>query len=215
MNRRNSLFRTRFELNMARIQGLVSLTFADVDVLKPTAIFRNEGVRADILRTIVVFLHAAFEDMLNSAANRHKQLSFYSGTDLDKGLKNISLDIPSFRHLYPPIVQMAQRRTRIVHNADLSTASNAPEAWTHVDDFQLIMWLLAVPAFYSLLCVSLDDKDQLARQMYEKLSEAMNRCANFGWQLVAFSNAQPLESMEIVNGLQKLMKSLKSIMPVS
>jgi len=52
--------RTRFHLNMNRINGLVQLLFSH-DPLKPPTLFGNSsGARADILRAIVVFLHATF-----------------------------------------------------------------------------------------------------------------------------------------------------------
>ena len=198
---------------MERIHGLVKLIFSEVDVLQPTGIFRSEGLRSDILRTIVVFLHAAFEEMLRSSAPReNRNWNFYSGVDIDKVLRRIRLDSEPFRPLYPPLVQMAKRRKRIVHEADLSKKTDSlPEPWTHVDDWQLIMWLLSVPAFYSLLCTSLDPKDAAARQKYEKIKKAMDRHVEFGWEFVAFSKAPPSELPGLLNSLLKLMDSLKSV----
>src|SRR6185369_16561410 len=43
---------------MNRITGLVKLIHSDIDSLKPLAPLQSEGVRAGILRTIIVFLHA-------------------------------------------------------------------------------------------------------------------------------------------------------------
>jgi hypothetical protein len=205
--------RRRFVLNMERIHGLVKLIFSDVDALQPTGIFRSEGPRADILRTIVVFLHATFEDMLRSSAPQGKRnWNFYSREDIEKVLKRGGLDAAPFRRLFPTVCQMAKRRKRIVHEADLSKKTDAaPAAWTHVDNWQLIMWLLAVPAFYWLLCLSLNPNDQVAKQRHGRLMKAIDRHAGFGRELVAFSKKMPLEPTEMLDGLQKLMESLKSV----
>jgi len=62
----DDLLKSRFYLNMNRITGLVKLIHSDIDSLKPLAPLQSEGVSADILRTIVVFLHATFEDVLRT-----------------------------------------------------------------------------------------------------------------------------------------------------
>lgn len=70
MNTHNDLLNARFELNMRRINGLVGLIFSDIDLLRPKEPFQSDGARADILRTIVVFLHATFEDVLRTTARQ-------------------------------------------------------------------------------------------------------------------------------------------------
>ena len=70
MNTHNDLVKARFQLNMGRIHGLVKLIFSDIDPLRATAPFQSDGARADILRTIVVFLHATFEDVLRTMARQ-------------------------------------------------------------------------------------------------------------------------------------------------
>jgi hypothetical protein len=111
---------------------------------------------------------------------------------------------------------MAKRRNRIVHEADLSKKTDSvPKPWTHVDDWQLIMRLLAVPAFFSLLCTSLDPKDEAARQRYGKLRKAMDRHVDFDWEFAAFSKSPPSELPELLNGLLKLMDSPKERRRVS
>jgi hypothetical protein len=62
MNTHDDLVKARFQLNMGRISALVKLAFSDIDSLKPC--------RADILRTVVVFLHATFEDVLRTMARQ-------------------------------------------------------------------------------------------------------------------------------------------------
>jgi hypothetical protein len=70
MNTHNDLVKARFQLNMGRINGLVKLVYSDIDPLRATGPFQSDGARADILRTIVVFLHATFEDVLRTMARQ-------------------------------------------------------------------------------------------------------------------------------------------------
>jgi hypothetical protein len=66
MNTHNDQMRARFELNMGRVNGLVKLISSDIDLLRPKEPLQSDGIRADIARTIVVFLHATFEDALRT-----------------------------------------------------------------------------------------------------------------------------------------------------
>lgn len=210
MNPRDNLMTARFRLNMERINGLVKLIMADTALLKPTGVFQSEGPRADILRAIVVFLHATFEDVLRSIARPNgKKLTFYSGADINKALQKCRLDPTPFKHLYPPLTQMAKRRNRIVHHADLSKPTDtASEAWTIVDDWQLVMWLLAVPRFHSLLRTAIDCNDKVERAIYGKLTQTMDGWVAFGHQLIAFSNAPPELRVE---ALRKTSECLDSV----
>jgi hypothetical protein len=212
MNLRHSLMNARFQPNMERINGLAKLVVSDVDFLRPALFQDSQGVRADILRAIVVFLHATFEDVLRTQAGRdNKNWTFYSGVDIDKVLRKIALNPAPFKPLYPPLTQMAKRRNRIVHEADLvKKMDSAVKAWTIADDWQLIMWNLAVLAFYFRLGISIDHEDQVARQKYRKLREAMDGFVAFGKQLKALSETPP-DLWERMNALQKLSDTLNSV----
>jgi hypothetical protein len=179
------LLETRFRLNMDRISGLVRLLFSN-DALKPNAAFEpSTGPRADILRAVVVFLHATFEVALRSYIPRPtRSLSFYSRSDLDKALRLSGIDPAPFRPLYPTLTQMAKRRKRIPHEADL--AHDTPHEWGIADDWQLIMWLLAVSAFYYQFRISLGFGNAVERAMSERLRTAMASHVAFGKQLLAF-----------------------------
>ncbi len=146
----SNLLQTRFHLNMSRINNLVNVIFFDIPQLKPTGLFQSEGARADILRAIVVFLPATFEDLLRSYIPKpNKSLSFYSHTDIEKALRLGGIDSKPVQPLYPPLTEMAKRRKRIVHEADLlNRTDTVSKTWNLTDDWQLIMWLLAVMAFY-------------------------------------------------------------------
>jgi len=73
MDPSGNILQTRFLLNMSRIHGLLRVTRLDYEELKPSAGFQSEGIRADILRSAVVFLHATFEDVVRSRIPRRKQ----------------------------------------------------------------------------------------------------------------------------------------------
>ncbi len=201
------LLETQFRLNMKRISGLVRL-LSSYDPLKPTTVFGNSsGARADILRAIVVYLHATFEVALRSHFPKPgRSLSFYSRTDLDKALKYSGIDAAPFQPFYPTLTQMAKRRKQIVHEADLLRGS--PHEWSIADDWQLIMWLLAVPAFYYQLRISLRVANAVERAMYERLRIAMASHVAFGKQLLEFPAVPP----ELrIQALQESVVTLKSL----
>jgi hypothetical protein len=77
----------RFEVNMTRIGGLMKLVMSEEGQFKSTAFMHYEGVSADILRLIVVFLHAAVEDFIRSQLPGNKKFSFQSGPDIDKAIE--------------------------------------------------------------------------------------------------------------------------------
>jgi len=178
---------------MGRINSLVGLTALDIDALKPIGLFESDGPRADVLRAIVVFLHATFEDVLRRSVLKHdKKFTFYKSADIDKALRKRGLDPTPFKPLYPPLGQMAKRRNRIVHNADLSNKTDtSPETWTFADEWQLIMWMMAVLAFHSRLLMSIYPEDQVARETYSNLRAAMDELVNFAKQLLTVPESEP------------------------
>ncbi|MEO7032881.1 MAG: hypothetical protein ABI548_03535 [Polyangiaceae bacterium] len=193
---------------MSRINGLVQLLFSN-DSLKSTSVFGpSTGPRADILRSIVVFLHASFEVAFRCFLPKTAgSASFYSRTDFDKALKRIGVDAAPFRPLYPPLTQMAKRRKEIVHNADLDHDAK-PREWSIADDWQLIIWLMAVPAFYYQLRLSLNLANNVEQAMYERLQIAMTKHVEFGEQLFAFPS---VPSNERSKALQKVAATLGEI----
>jgi hypothetical protein len=68
---KEDLLQARFRLNMQRIAGLTALVLPGGGSPPPIAVaIEREDVRADLFRTIVVFLHATFEDVLRTAARQ-------------------------------------------------------------------------------------------------------------------------------------------------
>jgi hypothetical protein len=191
MTAHDKLMTTRFTLNMERIHSLIKLSHSDIEQLKPTAPLRSEGPRADILRAIVVFLHATFEDVLRSGSNLRKgSLNFHSGADITKALKNWQLSPKAFEPLYPPLTQMAKRRHRVVHQADLANkVDTASSPWGIADEWQLIMWVTAVPTFFWLLGSQLDPTNKAAAAVYLKLRAGMDAVVALGHSLLEFTRS--------------------------
>lgn len=211
----NNLQKARFHLNMGRINGLVNLIHSDFDQLRPPGLFQqSNGVRADIFRAIVVFLHATFEDVLRTYIPKpNKSPSFYSKTDIDKALKKCGIDTKPFKPLYPPLTQMAKRRKRIVHDADLSNRTDmVSEAWGFVDDWQLIMWLMAVPAFYYQLRISIKVANAIEVTMYERFRKAMLSHVEFGNHLLSFSKVPPELRMDTLQKTAIILETITTIL---
>ncbi len=135
-----------------------------------------------------------------------RSLSFYSRTDLDKALKLSGIDATPFRFLYPPLTQMAKRRKRIVHEADL--LHGEPDEWGFADDWQLIMWLMAVIAFYYQLRISLRTANMVERAIYGRLRTAMASHVAFGKQVRALPEVPPELGIQ---ALQDMVVTLESI----
>jgi hypothetical protein len=62
----------RFRANMDRVHRIIQLLHADSEPLKPIGFAQSDGVRADLLRAIVVLLHASFEDLRDRSQNARK-----------------------------------------------------------------------------------------------------------------------------------------------
>src|SRR5438552_16303891 len=104
---------------------------------------------------------------------------------------------------------MAKRKNRIVHEADLATRTDTVlKPWGVVDDWQLIMWLMAVSAFYYQLRISIDAASELERNMYERLRKAMLSHIDLANQLRAFPKVPPELQKE---ALQQTLVTLESI----
>lgn len=195
MSIRSDLLKARFHLNMGRINGLVTLIFTDP--LRPKGLFQSDGVRADILRAIVVFLHATFEDILRShLPKQNRKLTISSGAMLAKALTLSGIDAKPSKRLFPPLIQMAKRRHRIMHNADLKNRTDTgSEIWGVVDEWQLIMWLLAVMAFYYQLRTAVNGgsvaESMVESTMNERLRKAMLSWVDFGSHLLALPELPP------------------------
>ena len=211
MSKKIDLLKAQFTLNMRRISGLVKLVLSgEIEVLKPIGFAEYEGASADILRFSVVFLHATFEMLVRSLTQQpDKKWCFYSGTDIEKALRRSDIDPKPFKSLYRPLTQLAKRRKRIVHHADLSKPTDkVVEKWTIVDYWQLCMWNLAVLAFYFRLLVVTNEANEVESRMHVQVGKAMTTHVEFGKQLLAFPET-PAELR--IEALQKLGDTLKNM----
>jgi hypothetical protein len=200
----------RFNVNMARIGGLMKLAMSGEGQFKPTGFMQYEGVSADIFRLIVVFLHAAVEDLVRSQLPRNKNFSFQSGSDIDKVLKHAGFDSSSLKPLYRPLTAMAKRRNRIVHEADLAShSSTVVEPWSVADVWQMLHWNLAVLAFYYQMLIVLTEPRQVFVDKYNNARKAMDENIKFARQMMNV----PTGSLELQKkALNDMSKSLESMM---
>ena len=201
---------TRFNLNMARVAGLMKLATSSDGELRLTGFMTYDGVGADIFRLIVVFLHATVEDLVRSQLPAKRQFSFQSGTDIDKALRRAGFDSSSLKPLYRPLTSMAKRRNRIVHEADwASSSSTIAESWGVEDLWQLIQWNLAVIAFYYQMLIVLTEPSQIFIERYNNARKAMDENVKFANQLISF----PKESLELqLRALEDMHESLCSML---
>jgi hypothetical protein len=145
----------RFNLNIRRVGGVIGLAFKDEKERNPKALLEVTDVSADIMRMVVVFLHASVEDSVRSVVPKGGKFCFYKGTDIDKALGRANLDPAPLKELYPPLDELGKRRNRIVHEADIASRSDTTiSEFGPTDLWWLVQWLLATIAFnYMLLMV--------------------------------------------------------------
>ena len=87
---------------------------------------------------------------------------------------------------------MAKKRKRIVHEADISKRPDALlEEWGFIDDWALIMWLMAVRAFYYQMRLSVNAASEEERTSYQTLRKAMGHHVDFDKQYSAFPEVPP------------------------
>jgi hypothetical protein len=177
----------RFNLNMRRIGGMVALAFKDERERNPTALLEVTGTSADLLRFVAVFLHASVEDSVRSIVPKGGNFCFYKGTDIDKALKRAGLDSAPLKELYPPLNQLAKRRNRIVHEADMASKTDVSiEEWGAVDLWWLMQWMIAAIAFnYRLITVRAGPHPDLL-QRYENAKTAMLKNQEYAEVLMKF-----------------------------
>jgi len=182
---KDDLLRIRFELNMARISTLTNMVVGSRDGLK--SFFATEGALGEVQRATVVFLHATFEVALRSYLPKsRKSLRFSGETDLDKALKFSGIDPTPFKPLYASLVQMAKRRIRIVHYADLETSTGVElKTWNIADEWQLVFWLLGVATFYYRMRIAKNVASEDERNRHDRNIKAMEKYREYGYQLLA------------------------------
>jgi hypothetical protein len=200
----------RFQTNMRRIGAMTTFLQSGVEGVEPIGLFRSEGVRADMLRAVVVFLHAATEDFVRGHfSRRNKKFVFYSASDIKRALSKLRIDPTIFADLFPPLTQMAKRQNQIVHHADLhDVQTEEVNAWAIADDWQLIQWHLAVSVFYHRLRKATGSAGLIENRAAQNAERALIKNVEFGQALIAFSKLPPEKRLE---GTQNLLEILRSI----
>jgi hypothetical protein len=197
---------------MGRIGGLIRLVYSDIPELKPTGFLTHTGVAADLLRSSTVFLHAAFEDLVRSLSGRPGSWSFHSGADLDKRLKDAGIQLTAFVSLYPPLTQLAKRRHRIVHHADLSASNIEVASWTVTDYWQLTMWNLAVICFYYRLIMYFEPNNQPIRHSHDQIVTARSSKVDFAKRMLDLANAPEDSRIEAFKRMADALNVVKNVL---
>jgi hypothetical protein len=179
-------FSERFYINMRRVGAVIGLIHSG------NATIVNDGLRGDLGRVLVVFLHATFEDVLRTAARQRvvgrklKRNTFGAWGDVTKVLHQMGLDLTPFKSFCPALRQLMMRRHSIVHEADLPTPTKgACPPWSIADDFLVTMWMLSVMAFHAQLCVSIDPSNEVERWSLARLTKAFSAARQIGGHLLA------------------------------
>jgi hypothetical protein len=180
---------------MRRVSKFTTLALSDseAEVKECANLFHVEDERADILRSLVVFLHATFDELVRSQSlQRPKSWTFNSASDLNKISGPWKTDPNQFRDLYPPLTQLTRRRCLIVHHADLKKPKfEVLQSWTIADHWSLIMWQLTVLASYFRLLKALGVSNVVEDSFSQKITAAMAKHTRFGRALLAFPGLPP------------------------
>jgi hypothetical protein len=204
----------RFIMNMKRVRDITHLIHSGIPGLNQTAIFQSEGVRADLLRSLVVFLHAAIEDVIRSHLPKRGKFSFSSSSDIKKALASIGIETAQFDDVLPALNQLARRRIQIVHFADLKDAqSDFLSPWGLADDWSLVQWNLAVLVLFRRLRKSTGHTGHVENRALENVEAAIKLNADFGRKLLEVSGMPPEQHLdgirELVGLADRLTETLK------
>ena len=109
---------------------------------------------------------------------------------------------------------MAKRRNRITHQADLAEPTDTVSAvWNISDEWQLMLWLMIVPAFYYKMRIALGMASDDERRRYDWIGSAMQAHHEFGNQLLNFPKLVPEDRIEalkeIANTCNRIVANLK------
>jgi hypothetical protein len=202
--------RLRFMTNMSRIAAITTFLHSGVAGLEQTGLFRSEGVRADLLRAVVVFLHASFEDFVRSHFRKpNKKVSFSSNSDIERALKRLKVEPALYKDLFPPLTPMTKRRHQIVHRADLCDAqSDTSNPWNITDDWQLIHWHLVVAVFYHRVRKATGPISMVEDRARQNVECALVKNIEFARELVAFPKLSLEERQQGAANLAELSNNI-------
>jgi hypothetical protein len=199
----------RYVINSNRVAGLMTLVMSSTGEMKPKNFMTYSGVSADVIRAIVVFLHATVEDLIRTQIPKNEKFTFQGRGDIEKAMKKIGRSAAPLRRLYNPLTQLARRRTRIVHYGDMPSNSSEPTPdWGIEDVWCLLQWTLAVNAFAYLLLEILTEPNEVFSAKYHAMFKAMDDHVAFGNLLAKFPKGDITAQQET---LQKMSDQLTLI----
>ena len=199
----------RYVINSNRVAGLMNLVMSDKGEMKPKRVMAYSGVSADIMRAIVVFLHATVEDLIRTQIPKNEKFTFHGRGDIEKAMKKIGRSDAPLRRLYNPLTQLARRRTQIVHYGDMPANSSKPTLdWGIADVWCLLQWNLAVNAFVYLLLEILTEPNDVFSTRYNAMFKAMDDHVAYGKLLMKFPKSNIIAQQE---ALQKMSDQLTLI----
>jgi hypothetical protein len=208
---RREAAKARFTRNMGRIGAISRFLDSGVEGLEKATPLQSEGVRADILRAVVVFLHATTEDFIRSGLPRpNKKFTFSSAADIQKTLIKVSVDPAQFKDLFPALTQMAKRRIQIVHYADLPGAPDEViSPWKFADDWQLIHWHLTVVAFCYRLRRATGSIGKVEARALQNVEKALIKNVEFANAVIALGSMSPEQQKEEMAKLAAIVNDFK------
>lgn len=160
-------------------------------------LFTFNIIESELRRSAISFLHSMFENLLReNLMNGSRKWTFSGASDLEKALKNAGIDPESFRGLYRPLSELAKRRHRLSHHADIAERT-VEVVWDIADEWQMIMWMLAVQSFYYRLCMEMKVGDvEKIRENVLRMDEAMNEHVGYGKLMVAAGSGPASQFVE-------------------
>ena|SRR6266576_2757933 len=196
----------RYVINSDRVARLMNLVMSNAGEMKPKSFMTYSGVSADIMRAIVVFLHATVEDLIRTQIPKNEKFTFQGRGDIEKAMKKIGRSAAPLRRLYNPLTQLARRRTQIVHYGDMPANSSEPILdWDVSDVWCLLQWNLAVNAFVYLLLEILTEPNDVYSTRYNAMFKAMDDHVVYGKLLTKFPKGDITAQQE---ALQKMADQL-------
>jgi hypothetical protein len=204
----------RFIANMGRVGAITRVLYSGGDGLKQTGFAQSEGARADILRATVVFLHVSFEDFIQSQIPSGRFIFSSKSNNLKQALGRLNIkNVGAFTDLFPSLDQLARRRHRIVHHADLDDdTGEMVKPWNIVDEWQIIQWHLVVIAFYHRLRKDTGRTNKVEDRAQENVEKALVKNVEFARAMIAFPHLPPEQHLEGLKNLSEMADGLREIL---
>lgn len=178
----------RFVTNLTRIQSLFDVAFTRSSSFDPAGAVAMESVSGDLMRAIVVFLHASTEDYIRTNLRPNYKFTFSGEADVEKACVRHSFDSASLASFLPHLTSLAKRRNHIVHHADLSDSGTVTE-WTIVDTCDVFIWLTAIWGFSWQLMSIVTQPHPNFVERGSAFRSAMQRAVDFKKEMEKFASS--------------------------